>query len=131
MAVVARRARLSASAAPNPAAASPEARSSVLIDAATDFAPKAPGPDVLHEQRSRPVLLAHAAMQVLEDAQSRVEADEIDELERAHRMIEAKLQRLVDVARRGHALEQHVERLVANRRVHTRRDEAGRLAHEH
>src|SRR5262245_3231071 len=112
MAVAASRARLSASERPKPAAASPDARSSVFIDAAADFASQTTGPDVLHEQRTRTVLLAHAALQILEDAQARIEPDEIDELERAHRMIETELQRFVDVACGGDAFEQHVERFV-------------------
>ena len=56
---------------------------------------------------------------------------EIDQLERAHRMVQAELQRLVDVARRRDTLHQHVERLVADAGVDARGDEAGRLAHQH
>ena len=59
-----------------------------------------------------------------------VQPDEIDQLERAHRMIQPELERLVDVARRGDALHQHVERLVADAGVDARRDEARRFAHE-
>ena len=70
-------------------------------------------------------------MQVLEDAEARVEADEIDQLERAHRVVQPELQRLVDVARRGDPFHQHVERLVADAGVDAGGDEAGRLAHEH
>src|SRR3954469_2817510 len=103
----------------------------VVIDSASDFSAETAGLDVLRQQRTRAVLLPHAAVQVFEDAEPRVEADEIDKLEGAHRMIQPELQRLVDVARRGHAFHQHEERLVANARVDPRGDEARRLADQH
>src|SRR5262245_60621438 len=86
------RARPSASASPKPAARSRDAIASVVIDAATDLAAKAAGAHVLNEQRTRPVLLPHASVQVLEDAQPRVETDEIDQLEGAHRVIQSEPQ---------------------------------------
>ena len=60
-----------------------------------------------------------------------VEAHEIHQLERAHRMIESEFQGLVDVARRRYPLQQHVERFVAKTGVHPRRDESGRLPDKH
>ena len=51
-----------------------------------------------------------------------------DQFERPHRVVEAELQRLVDVARRRDAFLQHAERLVADAGVDARGDEAGRLA---
>src|SRR3954471_8212558 len=103
----------------------------VVIDSASDFSAETTGLDVLRQQRAGAVLLPHAAVQVFEDAEPRVEADEIDQLEGAHRMIQPELQRLVDVARRGPAFHQHEERLVANARVDPCGDEARRLAHQH
>src|SRR5215211_5354183 len=93
---------------------------SIVIDAATDLSAEAPRLDVLRNQRTGTVLLAHAAMQVLENAQPSVEADQIDQFEWPHRVIETQLQRLVDVARGGNAFHQHEERFVADARVHSR-----------
>src|SRR4051794_20410479 len=87
---------------------------SVLVDAAADLASETAGLHILREQRAGPILFAHAAVEVLEDAQARVEPDEIDQLEWAHRVVEPELERLVNVARRGDPFHQHVERLVAD-----------------
>src|SRR5688572_24412735 len=81
----------------------------IFIDAFTNLAAEAAGLDVLREQRTGTVFLPHAAVQVFEDAEPRVEADEIDQLEWAHRMVEPELQRLVDVTRRRDSFHQHVE----------------------
>ena len=45
----------------------------------------------------------------------------------SHGVVQPELQRLVDIAGRGDAFHQHVERLVAEAGVHARRDEAGRF----
>src|SRR3954469_3278417 len=103
----------------------------VVIDPTSDFSAETAGLDVLRQQRAGAVLLPHAAVQVFEDAEPRVEADQIDQLEGAHRMIESQLERLVDVARRGHTLHQHEERFVADARVDPRGDEPRRLADQH
>src|SRR5688572_14430412 len=69
----------------------------VFIDSLADLAPEPPGLDVLREQRTRPVLLPQAPVQVFEDAEARVQADEVHELEGPHRVIQTELQRLVDI----------------------------------
>src|SRR5688572_12358307 len=103
----------------------------VFVDALAGLAAQAARLDVLHHEVVRAIALAQRLVQDGEDRQPRVESDQVDELERAHRMVEAQLERLVDVARAGHALLEHAERLVADERVHPRGDETGRLAHDH
>src|SRR5829696_3830634 len=97
----------------------------VFIDAFPDFPAEPACLDVLCQQRAGAVLLTHAPVQVLEDAETGVEADEIHQFERPHRMVEPELERLVDVARRCHPLHLHVERLVADAGVDARGDKAG------
>src|SRR4029450_13560984 len=92
----------------------------ILIHALSRFAPEAARLHVLCEQRTRAVFLPQAAVQVFQDAEPRVEADEIDELERAHGVIETELQCLVDVARGGHTFHRHVARLGADACVYSR-----------
>src|SRR3954469_23597032 len=82
-------------------------RRSIVIDALSGLFAEPAGFHVLRKQRTRTVLFAHALMKILEDAEPRVEAHEVDELKRSHRVIEPELERLVDVARGGHAFHQH------------------------
>src|SRR5262245_28592213 len=103
----------------------------VIVDAAAGLPAQAPGLDVLHHEVVRAIALAQRLVQELEDRQPRVEPDQIDELERPHRVVEPELERLVDVACAGHTLLEHAERLVADERVHPRGDEARCLAHDH
>src|SRR6516164_9022490 len=53
--------------------------------------------DVLHHQRRWTELLAEALMQIFEDMQTSIQPDQIHHLEWTHRMIQSKLERLVDV----------------------------------
>ncbi len=70
-------------------------------------------------------------MQILEDAETRVEPDQIHELEWTHRVVEPEPEGLVDVASGRDAFHQHVEGLVAYRGVHASGDETRRLVDEH
>ena len=67
----------------------------------------------LAQDRGRPELLADLAVQVLEDGEAHVEADEVRELERPHRVAVAELHRAVDVRRRGDACLEHPHRFGA------------------
>src|ERR1051326_174246 len=102
----------------------------VLVDAAPRLAAESPGGHVLLQQRAGTELLAEGALQEPEDREARVEAYEVHELERAHRVIETELERRVDIACTRDTLLQHVERFVTDHRVDATRDEAGRLAHD-
>src|SRR5215475_11598807 len=64
----------------------------ILVYAAAGFAAEAPGPDILHQQRSGTVFVSHGFVQVFEDAQARVQTHEVDQLERPHGVIEAEFQ---------------------------------------
>src|SRR5450432_1227815 len=60
----------------------------IVVEAAAGFAAQPAGLDVLHQQRTRPVFrIGQALVQDVHDRQNGVEADEVTELERAHRMV--------------------------------------------
>src|SRR5712664_499312 len=99
----------------------------VIVDAAARFAAQAPLLHVLAQQGIGTILLAECAMQIFKNIEPHVETYKIYELEWAHRMIEAQLQRLVDVLRGCDACFEHVKSLVTNERVDPRRDESGSL----
>src|SRR5436190_15308157 len=66
----------------------------------------------LHEQRTRPVFgIAEALLQHAQDGETNVEADEVGERERTHRMIHAELHHAVDRLTRGDAFVQREDRL--------------------
>ena len=66
-------------------------------------------------------------MQVFENVQACVEPDEVNHLERAHRVVEAELHRFINIRSRGDALLQHVKRLIAYHGVDAAGDKTGRL----
>src|ERR1041384_8065471 len=69
----------------------------VLVEPAADLLAEPAGGDVLAQQRTRAVLVvAELAVTHLGDREARVEADQVRELERAHRMVEAELHAGVD-----------------------------------
>ena len=69
--------------------------------------------------------LAQRFVQVFEDVQAGVEADEVNQFERTHGMVEAELEGLVDVCGGGDAFLQHVEGFVADDGVDAAGDESG------
>ena len=68
--------------------------------------------------------------QVLGDAQAHVEADEVGELERPHRVAVAELHRLVDVLGARDALLDHADRLEPEDEAQAARREARRVLHD-
>src|SRR3569623_494355 len=85
--------------------------------------------DVLVEQRTRTVLVvAELAMQHFGDREARIEADQIRELERAHRMVEAELHAGIDVVRGAEPLVEAVAGFIQERNEHAVDDEAGDVA---
>src|SRR6185369_3235274 len=62
----------------------------VVVEAAPALAAEPAGLDVLHQQRRRPVLaVAGGVVEYADDVEAGVEPDEVGELERTHRMVEA------------------------------------------
>src|SRR5215213_7911435 len=86
-------------------------RSSIVVYASSNLLTEPSGPDVRFEERTGPELLAERLVQVLQDAEPRIESHQIDELEGPHRVVQPELQRLVDVPGRRDTFLQHVERL--------------------
>src|SRR5215831_664106 len=77
----------------------------VLVEPAPDLLAEPAGGDVLAEQRARAILVvAELAVQHLGDREAGIEADEIGELERPHRVVQAELHAGIDVARGAEAL---------------------------
>src|SRR5882724_2761577 len=103
----------------------------VIVDTAARFAAETPLLHVLAQQGIGTILLSERAMQILKNIEPHVEAYKIYELERTHRMIEAQLQRFVDVLRGCDAGFEHVEGFVANQRVDARGDKSGSLVDDH
>src|SRR6266404_4782431 len=103
----------------------------VIVDTAARFAAETPLLHVLAQQGIGTILLSERAMQILKNIEPHVEAYKIYELERTHRMIEAQLQRFVDVLRGCDAGFEHVEGFVANQRIDARGDESGSLVDDH
>src|SRR5260221_401410 len=75
-------------------------------------------------------------MEIFENFQANIEANEVDHFEGAHRMIQAELDGFVDVGGGGDASFEHRERFVSDERIDARCDEAwgfvddyGLLAH--
>ena len=66
-------------------------------------------------------------MQIFENMESRVESDKVDHLERPHGMIQAQLQRFINIPGGGNSLLQHVERFVTNHGIDAAGDESGRF----
>ena len=63
----------------------------VLVHSASRFLAEPTRLDVLHHQRRRTEFLAQGFVQVFEDVQARIEADEVDHFERPHGMVQAEL----------------------------------------
>src|SRR5262245_39526551 len=86
----------------------------IVIDAPSHFLSEPARLDVFDEQRAWPVLLAKRFMEEIENTQARIEADEIDHLEWTHRMIQSKLECLIDISGAGDTLLQHEECFIAD-----------------
>src|ERR1044071_7895931 len=101
----------------------------VLVEPAGALLAQPAGGDVLAQQRARPVLVvAELAVQHLGDRQAGVEADQVGQLERAHRMVEPEADAGVDVGGRAEALVEPVAGLVEQRDQHPVDDEARDVA---
>src|SRR5512144_2898227 len=88
----------------------------VLVEPAADLLAEPARRDVLAQQRAWPVLVvAELAMQHLGDRQAGIQADQIGELERPHRVVEAEPHAGVDVGRRPQPFVEPVARLVEQR----------------
>src|SRR5690606_36517114 len=84
-------------------------RCSVLVEALAGLAAELAGADHLAEQGGGPELLAELFVEVVEDREADVEADEVAELERAHRVAVAELHRFIDVLRARDAALEHAD----------------------
>src|SRR4051812_18414452 len=74
----------------------------VFVKTAPRFAAEPTGRDILPQQRRGTIfVVAQFGVQHFGDGQAGVEADEVGQLERAHRMIEAELDALIDVLDRA------------------------------
>src|SRR2546429_4188103 len=68
--------------------------------------------------------------EMVRDREPHVEAHEVGELERAHRMVVSELHRLVDVLRRGDTLLEHAHRFEPERDPQPAGGEPGRILHD-
>src|SRR5204862_5011998 len=68
----------------------------VVVDAAAALPAQASRCDVLLDQRAGAELLPQRAVEKTQDREARIETDQVDQLERAHWVVESELERLVD-----------------------------------
>src|ERR1700730_13226580 len=69
----------------------------VIVEAAPDLAAEPAGLDVFHQQGTGPVLrIGETLVQHLHHREADIEADEIGQLERSHRMVGAEPHRRID-----------------------------------
>src|SRR5919204_5460055 len=102
-----------------------DATSVIPVHAAPGLAAEPPGRDVAAQKRRRAVLvLAEVAVHDLAHGEADVEADEVGERQRPHRMVHAEPEHRVDVLRRPDALLEREERFVDERHEDPVRDEA-------
>ena len=88
----------------------------IVVEAALGLAAEPAGLDVFHQQRAGAVLrVRQPLVQHLHHRQAGIEADEVGELERAHRVVRAELHRGVDRLDGADALVERVDRLVDHR----------------
>ncbi|MPL88776.1 hypothetical protein SDC9_34803 [bioreactor metagenome] len=88
----------------------------IVVEAAAGLAAKPARLDVFHQQRAGAVLgVRQPVVQHVHDRQAGVEADEVGELERAHRVVRAQLHRHVDRLHVADAFVKRVDRLVDHR----------------
>src|SRR5271169_1769078 len=90
---------------------------SVIIHATARFAAQAAFLHVLLEQRIGTVFFAQCLVEIFQDLEADVEADEIHHFERAHGIVETELDGLIDVCGRGDAGFEHGEGFIADERV--------------
>src|SRR6266850_3995340 len=103
----------------------------VIVDTAARLAAKAPLLYVLAQQGIGTILFAECAVQIFKNIEPDVETHEIHQLKRTHRVIEAQLQRFVDVLRGRDSGFEHVKGFIANERVDARGDKSGSLVDDH
>jgi len=106
-------------------------RCGIVVHTAAGFAAEAALLDVLAEERAGFVFFTESGVEIFEDFQTDIEADEIDHFKRAHRVIEAELHGFIDVSGGGDACFEHSESFVADKGVDARGDEAGGFADDH
>src|SRR5712692_9742546 len=103
----------------------------VFINASPGFPAQAAFLDVTSQQRIGAVLFAERAVQVLENLEPNVQADEIAELEGPHRVIQAQFHRFVDIFGSSDARFEHVESFVSDQRVDARGDKTRGFVHDY
>ncbi len=104
-------------------------RAVVGVEAAAGLAAEHAGGDQLLEDRRRRVQpVAALAVHRLEDLVGRVEADQVEQLERAHRVAAAEPHRRVDVLARGELALEHRDGVVEVAEQQRVGDEAGLVA---
>src|ERR1041385_1453550 len=100
--------------------------SRVLVEAAARLLAEVAGLHLLRQQGAGAVLgVLEAVEEDVEDGEAGVEADEVGQRQRAHRVVHAELHDGVDVLGCGHALVEAEDGLVDHRHEDAVADEAG------
>src|SRR5690606_37161044 len=92
-----------------------------LVEAVPALPPELPDGDHLLEYPRRPVVLcAELLVQVARDVEPHVEADQVRQPQRTHRVTVAELERLVDVCGARHTFLHHAHRLETEQHAESR-----------
>src|SRR6478609_2242059 len=97
----------------------------VVVEPSAGLLPEMTGRDEVAQDLGRSEARAELLLQVLGDREAHVEADEVAETQRPHRMSVAELHRPVDVGGRGHSLLEHASGLEPEQDPEPARREAG------
>src|SRR5207245_3626397 len=95
----------------------------ILVHSASRLAAQTTSLHILHQQWRGAELLAQRPMKIFKNVETSVEPYKIDQFERSHGMVEAKLESFVNVCCRSDPLLEHIKRLVADHRIDTAGDE--------
>src|SRR6266550_1064684 len=96
------------------------------------FAAEPSGSHVFLQQGASAILrIAEPFLQYVHDIHANVEANEICQLQRPHRMIHPQLHYRVDGFRRGYTFHHAISRLIDERHQHAIRNKPGRVIHCH
>src|SRR6185437_11753390 len=97
----------------------------IVVETAPALLAEISGGNHAAQQRTGTILrIAETVVEDVEDREADVEADEVGQRQRAHRMIHAQLHHAVDRFRRSDAFHQRVDRLIDHRQQDAVRDEA-------
>src|SRR5260221_14503578 len=84
----------------------------ILVDTSSGFLSQPSCLNILNQQWCRLIFFTQSLVQVVEDMETSVEADQIHQVKRPHGMVQSQLQSFINIFCRGNSSSQHVERFI-------------------